>query len=64
MTKEQFEQLQDLIYRVQRVVHYAGAAYIPYELAAAISRADEVQGECYQFIEGPRPADPTTADTK
>jgi hypothetical protein len=60
MTKEQHEQLQDLIHKVQRIVHYAGEAYIPYELAAAISRADEAQGECYQFIEALRPVDPTS----
>lgn len=60
MTKEQHEQLQDLIYKVQRIVYYAGEAYIPYELAAAISRADEAQGECYQFIEQIRPAVPTS----
>lgn len=61
MTKEQHEQLRDLITKVQRIVYYARdeGLLLPYSMAVAISDADDLQGACYQFIEELRPVDPT-----
>lgn len=62
MTNERYEQLRDLISQVQRVAYYAQdeRVRLPYRLAVAISRADDLQGEIFQFIDELRPADPTS----
>lgn len=57
MTKEQFDTLVELIFRVQRIAYHASTSCLPYDLAVAIHRAGELQFDCTQFIETLRPAD-------
>jgi hypothetical protein len=50
MTKEQYDKLMSLVTAVHDVRRHAAEKYLPFELAAAIERADDRQGEAYGVI--------------
>lgn len=46
MTKEQLETMRNLLNAVQTIRREAEDHYLPFKVAAAIERADQLQAEC------------------
>jgi hypothetical protein len=51
MNEEQLQALSNLVYAVQSIRRACEGSYLPFEVSAAIERADQQQSECFSVID-------------